>query len=133
MTDAHRSEASIGLAELIAAVRSELEKADASRIEQVADPLLELREVELEIQFEVTRAASGEGVDFHVVAVGDGPSGTSDAKGKAKRKADVSRVQKLRVLYGPTFKLVEFHEGESSTAIPDWLRSPGADHGDPRS
>lgn len=129
MTDAHRSEASIGLAELIAAVRSELEKADASRIEQVADPLLELREVELEIQFEVTRAASGEGVDFHVVAVGDGPSGTTD--GKAKRKADVSRVQKLRVLYGPTFKLVEFHEGEGSSAIPDWLRSSGVDHREP--
>jgi len=127
MTDDHRSEASIGLAELIAAVRSELEKADARRIEQVADPLLELREVELEIQFEVTRAASGEGVDFHVVAPGDGPSGE---KGK-KRRADVSRVQKLRVLYGPTFKLVEFHEGEGGTAIPDWLRASGVDQHEP--
>jgi hypothetical protein len=121
MTDDHRSEASIGLAELIAAVRSELEKADASRIEQVANPLLELREVELEIQFEVTRARSGKGVDFHVVAPGDSPTG----------EGEVSRVQKLRVLYGPTFKLVELHEGEGSTAIPDWLRASTVGQGEP--
>lgn len=112
MTDDHRSEDSIGLAELIAAVRTELEKADASRIERSADPLLELREVELEVQFEVTRPRAGDGIAFHVVAVGDAS------------RDDTTRVQKLRVLYGPAFKLVELDEGEGS-GLPDWLRSPG--------
>ena len=110
MTDEPRSEASIGLAELISAVRTELEKADAGRIDRAEDTMLELREVELEIQFEVTRTA-GDGIDFHVVAVGDA------------QPEDASRVQKLRVLYGPAFKLIELAEGES-TAMSDWLQSP---------
>jgi acid stress-induced BolA-like protein IbaG/YrbA len=111
MTDEPRSEASIGLAELISAVRTELEKADASRIDRAEDPVLELREVELEIQFEVTRTRAGDGIDFHVVAVGDA------------EPDDASRVQKLRVLYGPAFKLIELAEGET-TGMSDWLRAP---------
>ena len=113
MTDVPRPEASIGLAELIAAVRSELELADASRLERAGDSLLELREVELEIQFEVTKVrGKGKkdgGLEFRVVAVGDaGP---------------LPGTQKLRVLYGPAFKLVELEEGET-TNIADWLRVP---------
>src|SRR5215470_6349709 len=103
MSDAPRPEASIGLAELIAAVRSELELADASRLERGGDSLLELREVELEILFEVTKArAKGKAADgalnFRVVTAGDGPPPPG--------------TQKLRVLYGPAFKLVELEEGE---------------------
>jgi hypothetical protein len=116
MTDEPRPEASIGLAELIAAIRCELEKADASRLDRAADPLLELREVELEIQFEVTRAPkkgkkAGE-LAFHVVSAGEASSSPGETV----------RLQRLRVLYGPAFKLVELEGNDIGT--PDWLRIP---------
>jgi hypothetical protein len=114
--EAVQSEASVGLAELIVAVRSELEKADMAR--QVApssasaegpdesasvtkEPLLSLQQVELEIQFEVTRFRSGEGgIDFKVVSVGG--SGSSGS----------SKTQRLRVLYGPAVVVTD-SEGTS--------------------
>lgn len=112
MTDEPRPEASIGLAELIAAVRCELEKADASRLDRAADPFLELREVELEIQFEVTRARAGsDEMTFHVVSSGE------------SSPAESTRLQRLRVLYGPAFRLVEL-EGSDTGVPPDWLRIP---------
>lgn len=112
MTDEPRPEASIGLAELIAAVRCELEKADASRLDRAADPLLELREVELEIQFEVSRAKpKSKDLRFRVVSSGEAAEASS------------TRLQRLRVLYGPAFKLVEL-EGADVDGMPDWLRVP---------
>jgi hypothetical protein len=112
MSDAPRPEASIGLSELIAAVRSELELVDASRVERDGDSLLELREVELEIQFEVTKSKGkgrkDGGLDFRIVTAGEGPPPAG--------------TQKLRVLYGPAFKLVELEEGDPT--ITDWLRVP---------
>jgi len=114
MSDAPRPEASIGLAELISAVRSELELVDTSRLERSGESLLELREVELEIQFEVARAKDDIGdLEFHVVAVG---TGEVDAPPAA------AGLQRLRVLYGPAFRLVELDEGESSSFLSSFQR-----------
>jgi hypothetical protein len=118
MGDEPRPEATIGLAELIVAVRDELEKADAARLEHLEEPILELREVELEVQFEVSRARSGHGgLDFRVVSVGPSP-GDDDS-------TPAARTQRLRVLYGPAFKLVELDEGEVDGTA-DWLRATPA-------
>jgi hypothetical protein len=114
MSDAPRAEASIGLAELISAVRSELELVDASRLDRSGESLLELREVELEIQFEVTKAKNDVGdLEFHVVAVSSDPSDAPPAAGH----------QRLRVLYGPAFRLVELEEGESSSFLSSFHRA----------
>ena len=114
MGEQSRPEAAIGLAELIVAVRDELEKADATRLDRAEDSLLELREVELELQFEVRRARSGRGgLDFQVLAAG--PPGSTPGP--------APQAQKLRVLYGPAFKLVEIDEGDRDV-VPDWLRAP---------
>ena len=114
MGEEPRPEAAIGLAELIVAVRDELEKADTARLDRAEDSLLELREVELELQFEVRRARSGRGgLDFRVLAAG--------APGSTPTSAP--QAQKLRVLYGPAFKLVEIDEGDREV-VPDWLRGP---------
>ena len=106
MGEQPRPEAAIGLAELIAAVRDELGKADAARLDRADDGLLELREVELEIQFEVRRGrAARDGLDFRVVSAGhvgrDGDDPAPLVSGAAHR---------LRVLYGPSFKLVGIDE-----------------------
>jgi Trypsin-co-occurring domain 2 len=114
MGEESRPEAAIGLAELIVAVRDELEKADTARLDRAEDSLLELREVELELQFEVRRARSGRGgLDFRVLAAGAAGSTPTPAP----------HTQKLRVLYGPAFKLVEIDEGDREV-VPDWLRGP---------
>lgn len=108
--------AAIGLAELIVAVRDELEKADAARLDRAEEALLELREVELELQFEVRRTRPGRGgLDFRVLSVGAGgaTAGTEPAP----------QTQRLRVLYGPAFKLVEIDEGDAD-GMPDWFHAP---------
>ena len=113
MSDAPRPEASIGLAELISAVRSELELVDASRLERAGESLLELREVELEIQFEVTKAKDDVGdLEFHVVTISPGMTEAPQAEG----------LQRLRVLYGPSFRLVELEEGESTSFLHSFER-----------
>jgi hypothetical protein len=113
MGDEPRPEEAIGLAELIVAVRDELERADAARLDPAGDALLELREVELELQFSVRRARSGRGgLDFQVLSAG------------ARSPDPVpAQTQRLRVLYGPAFKLVEIDEGDHD-GVPDWLRTP---------
>lgn len=117
MSDVPRPEASIGLAELISAVRSELELVDTSSLERAGESLLELREVELDIQFEVTRAKDDLGdLEFHVVAVNSDPTDPSDAPPTAG-------LQRLRVLYGPAFRLVELEEGESSSFLNSFQRA----------
>jgi hypothetical protein len=108
--------ATIGLAELIVAVRDELEKADAARLDRADDELLELREVELELQFEVRRRRPGRGgLDFRVLSAGPSPAAAPVAP----------QTQRLRVLYGPAFKLVELDEG-APDGMPDWLSTPVA-------
>jgi hypothetical protein len=123
MGDEPRPEAAIGLAELIVAVRDELEKADTARLDRADDALLELREVELELQFEVHRARPGRGgLGFRVLSAG-APAG-DDRTGPGAAPA---HAQRLRVLYGPAFKLVGLDEG--GDGVPDWLRAPGAGSG----
>jgi hypothetical protein len=103
MGEQPRPEAAIGLAELIVAVRDELEKADAARFDRADDALLELREVELEIQFEVRRGGPGQpGLGFRVLAAGDA--------GAEPAPLASHTAQRLRVLYGPSFKLVGIDE-----------------------
>jgi Trypsin-co-occurring domain 2 len=129
MAEKSQPEASVGLAELIVAVREELEKADAARLEPASDrgdgpgmakdPLLALREVELEVHFEVTRSKAGEGgIDFKVVSVGG--SGSSGS----------SKIQKLRVLYGPAFDYAVVGTGEEGeeTSNYEFWRAPLGGH-----
>jgi hypothetical protein len=128
MAEERQPEASVGLAELIVAVRAELEKADAARritaqpepsdlpedtAPPVKEPLLAVREVELEIQFEVTRSRTGEGgVDFKVVSVGGAGSRAS------------SRTQRLRVLYGPAFEVLVSGDDEGPGRHPQYVELP---------
>jgi len=108
--------AAIGLAELIVAVRDELEKADAARLDRAEEALLELREVELELQFEVRRTRPGRGgLDFRVLSLG--------AAGATGAAEPAPQTQRLRVLYGPAFKLVEIDGGDAD-GVPDWLHAP---------
>jgi hypothetical protein len=118
MGEQPRPAPAIGLAELIVAVRDELEKADAARLDRADDATLELREVELELQFEVRRARSGRGgLDFQVVSADE-----SDDAEASRATPPARQTQKLRVLYGPAFKLVEIEEGVGAT-VPDWLHA----------
>ena len=113
------------------AVRDELEKADAARLDRADDALLELREVELELQFEVRRTRPGRGgLDFRVLSVGAG-SGLEPGSGPGPAAEPAPpQTQRLRVLYGPAFKLVEIDDDPAG--VPDWFRSSMAGPETPR-
>lgn len=61
----------LDLATLIAAIRTDLERAEAARRQASVPPLFRMSEMELELNFVVTRTTTGKGgIDFKVLSLG---------------------------------------------------------------
>lgn len=79
----------LGLADLVARVRRELEVLDSEREEQGRWALFVVEELELELQFAAVERADGHGgVDLRIVSVG------------ASKGVESSAIQKIRLKFG---------------------------------